>query len=252
MTTSRNSTISSLAAFHCELVDVADQYHFAHRRSLISARQYRPAYELVRKHVSPAKKVLDWGAGNGHFSYFLMRFGYEAFGFDFDGVPQVCRGLWPESYKYRQGVDPVSLPFEDDEFDAVTSIGVLGHVLETGGSEPASLREIRRILKPNGVFICVHFPNRFSFIEALARGTGRSSHRVRYTKSDILQLTMDAGLRVIGTGRYGALPRNLWSKELLHRFGNLGPIAVSYELIDKLLTTIARPVCQNHWFVAKA
>ena len=244
--------IFSLTGFYCELVNVADQYHFAHCRSLISARQYLPAYELVRKHVSPAKKVLDWGTGNGHFSYFLMRFGYETFGFDFDVGPQVCRTLWPESYKYLQGFDPVSLPFEDDEFDAVTSIGVLEHVRETGGSELASLREIRRILKPDGVFICVHFPNRFSFIEALARVTGRSSHRFRYTKSDILQLTLDAGLRVIDTGRYGVLPRNLWSKEPLQRFGNLGPIAVSYELTDKLFATIAPPVCQNHWFIAKA
>jgi hypothetical protein len=63
---------------------------------------------------------------------------------------------------------------------------------------------------------------------------------------------MNAGLRVMGTGRYGALPRNLWSKEPLQRLGNLDPIAVSYELIDKLLATIARPVCQNYWFVAKA
>ncbi len=37
--------------------------------------QYRPLYRAMRKYVKPGAHVLDWGSGNGHFSYFLLRAG---------------------------------------------------------------------------------------------------------------------------------------------------------------------------------
>jgi SAM-dependent methyltransferase len=153
----------------------------------------------------------------------------------------VCSGLGPGAYDYRRGADPVGLPFEDRSFDAVLSIGVLEHVRETGGDEIASLREIRRILRPGGFFICVHLPNRFSWIEFLARALGRSSHRFSYTRTDILRLSGNAGLRVIEIGRYGALPRNLWSGEMLRTIGNWVPAAGAYQFADSVLSRIFAP-----------
>ena len=249
-TTANMSNVLTLEGFQRELVDIAEQYSLLHCRSLISIRQYLPAYELVRKYVPAGRRVLDWGAGNGHFSYFLMRSGYKTSGFGFDNMPEVCSGLGPGAYDYRRGSDPVRLPFEDRSFDAVLSIGVLEHVRETGGDEIASLREIRRVLGPGGLFICVHLPNRFSWIEFLARALGRPSHRFSYTRTDILRLSGNAGLRVIGIGRYGVLPRNLWSGDMLRAIGNWLPAAGAYQLADSILSSILRPVCQNYWFVA--
>ena len=240
----------TLQGFQRELVDIAEQYKLLHCRSLISIRQYMPAYELVRKHVPIGGRVLDWGTGNGHFSYFLMRSGYRTFGFGFEDMPEVCSALGPGVCDYQRGSDPVRLPYEDHSFDAVLSIGVLEHVRETGGDESASLREIRRILKPGGVFICAHFPNRFSWIDFVARALGRHSHRFTYTQADILRLSADSGLRVIDVGRYGVLPRNLWSGDLLRVIGNWRPAADAYQLTDVILSSILRPVCQNYWFVA--
>ncbi len=45
-------------------------------RNLASAHQYKSFYKLFRRYVLPQSKVLDWGTGNGHFSYFLGRAGY--------------------------------------------------------------------------------------------------------------------------------------------------------------------------------
>jgi Tellurite resistance protein TehB len=45
--------------------------------SLLSAGQYRHAYDVVLRRVSKSTRVLDWGCVRGHFSYFLSRFGYD-------------------------------------------------------------------------------------------------------------------------------------------------------------------------------
>ncbi|MBQ4132690.1 MAG: methyltransferase domain-containing protein [Desulfovibrionaceae bacterium] len=45
------------------------------------------------------------------------------------------------------------------------SIGVFEHVHETGGDQLASLKEISRVLKPEGFFLCFHLPNKYSWVE---------------------------------------------------------------------------------------
>src|SRR6266852_5695308 len=60
-------------------------------QSLVSARQYRALYRLLQRFVPPGATVLDWGCGNGHFSYVLDRLGYRAHGYSFGDVPLVRR-----------------------------------------------------------------------------------------------------------------------------------------------------------------
>ena len=54
----------------------------------VSAGQYRIVYEAALSHLPDGAKVLDWGCGNGHFSYFLMRMGFRVTGFSFLDYPQ--------------------------------------------------------------------------------------------------------------------------------------------------------------------
>jgi cyclopropane fatty-acyl-phospholipid synthase-like methyltransferase len=61
-----------------------DQFH-----SLISAHQYRLSHALVRRFLPPGAHVLDWGVGNGHFSFFLTREGYRATGYSL-----LIAGVW--------------------------------------------------------------------------------------------------------------------------------------------------------------
>src|SRR5512134_3570373 len=69
-----------------ELVELAgaDVPALVQFRSLAGAHQYLRLYELWRRFVPAGAEVLDWGAGNGHFSYFLSRAGYRATGFSFN------------------------------------------------------------------------------------------------------------------------------------------------------------------------
>ena len=250
-------TTSDTAAFDTILHELmqarAVQPNLLQFGSLLSAHQYLRAYALVRRYVLPGSQVLDWGTGNGHFSYFLIRSGYHTTGLDFFGTPTICAPFEPEQYSYQlaSADDPVHLPLADGTFDAVVSIGVLEHVREGGGSEQASLLEIARVLRPGGVFICFHLPNRYSWIEFVLRRMGRWSHQYRFTAGDIRHLCAGAGLQPVMLQRYALLPRNIWWWKLRRFVRNEARFASAYDRLDDLLGRLAAPICQNYLFVAR-
>jgi SAM-dependent methyltransferase len=224
-----------------------DQFH-----SLISAHQYRLSHALVRRFLPPGAHVLDWGVGNGHFSFFLTREGYRATGYSLEPC-EFANFLPTDSSSFVQGnrEDPVSLPFADGLFDAVTSVGVLEHVRETGGNEIQSLVEIWRVTKPGGLFLCFHLPNRFSFIERVAAlFPGKYRHEVRFARHQIETLLRSAGWEVILIRRYGVLPRNLWQR-FPSRIRNSALIAGIWDGVDMILERVVNPICQNFAVVAR-
>ncbi len=227
----------------------------------VGAYQYCKLYELMAQYVPAGSQVLDWGTGSGHFSYYLMRSGYQASGFGFSDWPLLCQDLAQEhasgaadrNYAYQKGspAQPVTLPFLDLSFDAVVSVGVLEHVQETGGDELASLQEVYRILKPGGSFICYHFPNRYSWIEFLARRTQRFSHPYLFTSQDIHALVEATSFQLVKQGRYALLPRNVWQTPIA-RHPHWGPLAGSfYNQLDQALGRLLPMICQNHYFVLR-
>ncbi len=221
-------------------------------RSLAGARQYRTLHELVRRWVPPGARALDWGTGNGHFALFLRRHGCHVTGFSLE--PQSLAGWLGEPYdRYVQGDpgEPVRLPFEEGSFDAVGSVGVLEHVRETGGSEAGSLAEIARVLRPGGVFVCVHFPNHGSWIDWMARRSpGKHVHDFRYRRSDIVRLVHDAGLELLQVQRYGCLPRNVLAR-LPAGLRHARALADAWDGLDAALGAALGPICQNWAFAAR-
>jgi len=221
-------------------------------RSLAGARQYRRLHRLVWRHVPAGARVLDWGTGNGHFSFFLRREGYVPVGFALEGASQAAwLGEPYERFVPGDAREPVRLPFPDGAFDAVGSIGVLEHVRETAGDEAASLAEIARVLKPGGVFVCFHFPNATSWIDwAASRVPGRHHHVFRYGRDDIVRLAAGANLELLEVQRYGLLPRNSWAK-LPQRLRASRAVADLVDGLDAALGAALSPLCQNWAFVAR-
>jgi SAM-dependent methyltransferase len=129
------------------------------------------ADRLAREHVG---RVLDWGCGYGQISQLLRERGVETAAYDFrpGAEPHVIQlEQFPQIEAHVSG-EPVRLPFDSDSFDAVLSCGVLEHV-----QRPAeSLAELRRVLRPRGRLYVYKLPNRFSYLEAIARRVGLYYH----------------------------------------------------------------------------
>lgn len=222
-------------------------------RSLAGSAQYRELYELMRRHAPPGSTVLDWGCGNGHFAYWLVRSGYTAVTFSIQ-EERMPGWIPPKRLRVVQGDpdEPVKLPFRDASFDAVASVGVLEHVRDFGGDELASLREIRRTLRPRGAFVCYHFPNRHAASEAVSRRLrpGSFHHTHLYDRRRIRELANAAGLELVETFRYALLPRNCLGR--LPKPLRLSPaLASMWDASDRGLSRVFNLVCQNHAFVAR-
>jgi SAM-dependent methyltransferase len=145
-------------------------------RSEPQLREYRAIYErIVRDRPG---RVLDWGCGHGHASDALQRAGLDVVALEY--VPDAPEGA-RSSLPYFPNVEaittrePVKLPFPDESFDAVLSLGVLEHVPDPEGS----LEELRRVLRPGGRIYVYKLPNRFSYLEGIARLAGLSYHGER-------------------------------------------------------------------------
>lgn len=228
--------------------------------NLMTGSQYLPIYALTRRHLAPGLRALDWGSGNGHFSYFLLRQGVtvEAFnlGSQINPLARQLAATFGPRYRMTIGADdePVALPFPDGSFDLAYSVGVLEHVRETGGSEAASLAELHRVLQPGGRLICGMLPKRHSWIEFLARHAGaaeRHRHQFRYTGRELRQLVEAAGFRLLELASHGFLPRNSLQHRWLAPVHNRWPVANGFNGLDRLLARAAGPLAQNFLLAAE-
>jgi SAM-dependent methyltransferase len=156
-----------------------------------------------------AGHVLDWGCGHGQVSHLLRLQGLEVTSFDYleASDPKVVRlEQFPDVEAHVSG-DPVRLPFADGEFDTVLSCGVLEHVERPEDS----LRELRRVLRPAGRLLVYKLPNRFSYLEWIARKAGLYYHgayphdRV-YDRRSAVALLSAHGFRVDSVRRTNLLP----------------------------------------------
>ena len=193
-------------------------------------------------------RTLDWGCGFGQVSQLLLEAGVDVVPFDYR-PERAAPGLEPlERYPGLQAhvsPEPVALPFGDDAFDSALSCGVLEHVLDPGGS----LDELRRVLRPHGTLYVYNLPNRWSYVERIARKLGLYYHgalpddRV-YTLRSAVALLEAHGFRVVEARRARMLPlavsgrlatraaRPIWlASGALERVPGLNVVATTLELV---------------------
>jgi len=100
------------------------------------------AFPKILKRIRNVKSVLDVGCGTGHYCRELKDLGYEVIGVDYSqNMINKAKSL-SQGIEFKQG-DGYNLPFEDNSFDLVISIGVL-QCLE---QEDLFLSELKRVSK---------------------------------------------------------------------------------------------------------
>jgi ubiquinone/menaquinone biosynthesis C-methylase UbiE len=142
-------------------------------RAALQQREYETI--VARIATDEPRRILDWGCGWGQMSDLLVRAGIDVDAFDYRGssAPNDVVSLerFPHLSAYISS-EPVRLPYPDAHFDAVLSCGVLEHVVDPDGS----LEELKRILQPGGTLYVYKLPNRYSYLERIARSTGLDYH----------------------------------------------------------------------------
>lgn len=158
--------------------------------------------------------LLDWGCGYGQMTYLLKRRGFQVTSFDI-GEPgtvsspdiPLCREL-----NVVRTTHPTNLPFTDNSFDAVLSCGVLEHVDEFSqpGNERKSLREIARVLRPDGFLFIYQLPQQYAWQEAIGRRLRLGyAHPRRFTATEITKMLKQAGYSIERIRRANLFPKNL-------------------------------------------
>jgi len=225
----------------------------------IIATQYAIPINLSSPYVGEGDAALDWSCGNGHFSLYLAYKKSHVTGSSFYNViPEYLMNESLFSLKIVDEKESIALPFRDESFDVVFSIGVLEHVHETGGNQQLSLKEIRRILRKGCHFLCFHLPNQYSFVENICRlipnGLRQklpfgNPHSKRFNKETIVSMLEHAGFSVEAYGLYNFLPRN-FSGALPTSLKHNRYVISIFNGVDQLLSSVLPQLCTHSYFIA--
>lgn len=113
------------------------------------------AEQYILNTLPGSGSVLDVGCGAGRISVYLVERGYKVTGIDVsEGLLSVAREI---STKRSQAIhffhtEGITLPFQDEEFDILIGFKILCYI-PTRELRNDYLKELYRVLKPNGICI---------------------------------------------------------------------------------------------------
>ena len=150
--------------------------------------------------------VLDYGCGAGQTVGILRSSGVDAYGCDVFYGGGSYEEMVPAGLRCAvRRMSDSRIPFQDETFDVVVSNQVLEHVADLD----AALREIRRVLKPDGVTLNL-FPHR----EVWREGHCGIPFLHRFRKGGRSRIYYAAALRSLGMGEWkGGKSSMQWSRD---------------------------------------
>lgn len=131
---------------------IEDAYRSSPERYLIYLF-HLVTYQFARSYVEGGT-VLDYGCGSGYGAHYLAPHCGQVIGVDVSKQAiEFARSRYQGknlSYRSVLKAEQAPLPFSDNSFDSVVSFQVIEHIRHVD----VYLHEIRRVLRPGGVFIC--------------------------------------------------------------------------------------------------
>lgn len=114
-------------------------------------------YMFLKEYLKNKKgSSLDIGCNQGFFTEFLRNLGFDSYGIDI-GESHIDFAKKNGKSSYSIG-SAEKIPFEDNRFDVIILLATLEHIRDRA----TALKEINRVLKPNGTLI-VTIPNTWSY-----------------------------------------------------------------------------------------
>jgi SAM-dependent methyltransferase len=234
------TAVASSSASHGFLANPAGQYLYVYLTRFVKALSEKH-FERPFSEIS----VLDWGCGKGHVSKLMRDLG--------PGLVESCDVVSEnEDSAFGQEIPLIKafgvqvrgleheflLPYDDDTFDVVLSVGVLEHV----PNDRASLLEIKRVLKPQGLFFCFFLPTHLAWTQKLAHLRGDYYHDRFYDRDSVQKLVEEAGLDLL----------DVWYRQILPKNSVHYPFFRLFEHFDQLITeyTALRVFATNVEFVS--
>jgi SAM-dependent methyltransferase len=172
---------------------------------------FQTTYQYLLKHFKAPVKVLEAGCGIGRWVIPLSQKGYNVTGIEIkeEAINIIRQNYLSERLTLVVG-DIFNMPFPDNTFDIVISLGVLEH-FESKTNLEMAIKEHRRVLKEDGVFIITvphisllrlffHLPfvKLVSFVRYLKRKKEYFTE-YRYSKRAIRKILEKNGYKVIDT-----------------------------------------------------
>ncbi|GKU30316.1 class I SAM-dependent methyltransferase [Clostridium folliculivorans] len=125
--------------------DTSEGWDFSHLENRSEEEDLPWDYkEILRKYLKPDFKLLDMGTGGGEFLLSLKHpFSNTSVTEKWEPNVKLCeKRLAPLGIEVKQVFDDSELPFKDEAFDMIIN-----------RHESFDIKEVKRLLKPNGIFI---------------------------------------------------------------------------------------------------
>lgn len=162
-----------------------------------------------------ATSLLDVACGGGYFLRELHRFYGDSV--RFNGIDLSNEALKIATREFPKADYEISvaenMPFEPQSFDVVTCLGSLEHFLNIG----QALKEVLRVLKPQGVFMAM-VPNIMWYQDILAvlftksRKNRNQTHELFASLGEWKEMFEQNGFKVARSIKYNGIARASWKQ----------------------------------------
>lgn len=126
------------------------------------------------------KVVLDAGCGTGYGTYELSKSARKVIGIDISKEAiDFCKNNYAQPNIEFLEMDIRNMKFEEDFFDCMVSFETLEHIEE----QEKFLEEVKRVLKPGGLFI-ISTPDRESYHKRFAGGNHNRFHKKDFSRAE--------------------------------------------------------------------